>query len=106
MKLSIKDRLYIPQLLPVNGNFSEFALKRSILDKVGITAEDQEKFHIKELPDENRIVWDSEKDLQEPLEVDFTAQEIDFIRKGCEALVDTPKPDDFWLTVEKLYNNN
>lgn len=104
MKLNIKDRLYIPQLLPANGNFTEFSLKRSILGKVGITAEDQEKFQIKEIPEENRIVWDSDKDLQEPLEVDFTAQELDFIRKGCEALVDTPKPDDFWLTVEKLYN--
>lgn len=104
MKLNIKDRLYIPQLLPANGNFSEFALKRSILGKVGITAEDQEKFKIKEIPEENRVVWDSEKDLQEPLEVDFTAQELDFIRKGCEALVNAPKPDDFWLTVEKLYN--
>ena len=104
MKLNIKDRLYIPQLLPANGNFSEFALKRAILSKVGITAEDKEKFQIKEISEENRIVWDSEKDFQEPLEVDFTTQELDFIRKGCEALIDIPKPDDFWLTVEKLYN--
>lgn len=104
MKLHIKDRLYILQLLPTDGNFMEFSLKRSISNKVGITTEEQTKYEFKEVPEENKIVWNSEKDFNEPVEIAFTQDELNYLRKCCEALVDTPKPDDFWRTVELIYN--
>lgn len=105
MKLHIKDRLYILQLLPATGNFMEFALKRSITNKVAITKEDQEKFEFKEVPEENKILWNSEKDACEPLDIDFSQEELNYLRKGCEAIVDSPKTDDFWQTVEKIYDH-
>lgn len=104
MELHIKDRLYIPQILPAQGNFMEFAMKREILKKVGLTKEDQEKYEIKEMPDEGKIVWNTDIDRNEPLAVDFTQAELEYIQKGCEALADKAMPDDFWLTVEKIYN--
>lgn len=106
MKLHIKDRLYILQLLPETGNFMEYSLKRAITNKVAITTEEQTKYEFKEVPEENKIIWNSEKDFKEPVEITFTTEELNYIRKGCEALVETPKPDDFWYTVEKIYNQS
>ena len=82
----------------------EFALKRSITSKIGITDEEQAKYDFKEVPEENKIVWNSEKDANEPVEIKLTQDELQYLRKSCEALVDTPKPDDFWHTVELIYN--
>jgi len=47
MELHVKDRLYFPQLLLQQNTFMEYAMKRAIMKKVGLTAEDQEKFEIK-----------------------------------------------------------
>lgn len=104
MKLHIKDRLYILQLLPATNNFTEFSLKRSITNKVGITAEEQAKYEFKEVPEENKIVWNSEKDAKEPLNIEFTQDELKYLRKSCEAVVDAPKTDEFWHTVELIYD--
>lgn len=104
MELYIKDRIYIPQLLPKGGTFAEFNMKREILKKVSLTEKDREDYNIQEVPEEHRITWDSQKDAKEPLHVEFSQQEIDYMKKACESVVDTPYPDDFWVTVEKIYN--
>ena len=36
MELNIKDRLYIPVILPKDGTFKEFNTKKEILRKIGI----------------------------------------------------------------------
>lgn len=104
MKLHIKDRLYILQILPGTGNFMEFATKRSIIEKVSISAEDKEKYKLNENTEENKLTWDSTIDAENPLEADFSQDELKFLRKSCEAVVDKTMPDEFWTTVEKLYN--
>ena len=104
MELFIKDRLYFSQLLPAQNTFMEFNLKKSIIEKVGLTDEDKKKFEIKEDKEAGKIVWNIEKDMKNPLVVDFTKEEIEYLRKGCEALTNAPFPDDFWVTVEKVYN--
>lgn len=103
MELNIKDRLYLREVLPQQNSFSEFALKKSIIDKVAITQADIEKYSIVEKREEGKIEWNTEMDQKEPLVVDFSQQELDYLKKGCEALVDVPKPDDFWLTIDKIY---
>lgn len=104
MKLHIIDRFNITQLLPETGNFMEYAIKRSIIGKVGITKEDQEKYEIKQDDKTNNIVWNAEKDVSEPLEVTFTQEELNFLQKACENNVDTPHTDQFWHTVEQIYD--
>lgn len=104
MELHVKDRLYFPQLLPQQNTFMEYAMKRGILKKVGLTAEDQEKFEIKEKEDGKGIVWNIEKDIAQPLTVEFTTDELEYIKKGCEALSEQPCPDEFWALVERIYN--
>lgn len=104
MELHIKDRIYIPQLLPQSNSFMGFNLKREITKKVALTAEDQETYKIKEEKEHNRVVWDVEKDQELPLIVDFTKDELSYLKAACEKLAEAPYPDDFWLTVEKIYN--
>lgn len=104
MELHIKDRIYIPQILPKDGTFAEFNIKREILKKVSLTEKDRVDYNIQEVPEEGKITWDSQKDMKEALHVDFSQQEIEYMKKACESVVDTSYPDDFWITVEKIYN--
>jgi hypothetical protein len=104
MNLNIKDRFYIPQILPKDGSFNEFNLKRSVIAKVAITEKDREKYSIIEHKEDSRIEWDPKKDSENPLSVDFTKEEIEYLKRSCERLVDTAYPDEFWITVEKIYD--
>lgn len=104
MELNIKDRLYFAQILPASNSFLDYATKKSIINKISISEEDKEKFKIVENAQEGRITWDVEQDLANPLAVDFTAQELDYLKRGCEALTESARTDDFWVTVEKIYN--
>jgi len=105
MKLNIKDRIYFPQLLPQNNSYMDFNLKKSILAKVALTDRDKETYNIQENQDQHSITWDSKKDHEEPLEVEFSKEELAYLRKACEGLSDTAYPDDFWSVVEKIYEN-
>ncbi len=104
MKLHIKDRIYFPQILPKENSFMDFNLKKALLQKVGLTDKDRDEFGIKEDRENGRITWDAEKDQKNPLDIKFTEQEIAYLKKGCEALSSSPYPDDFWVFVEKIYN--
>lgn len=42
--------------------------------------------------------------MEQPLVVEFSKQEIDYLKKSCEALAESAYPDDLWATVEKIYN--
>lgn len=104
MELNIKDRLYFSQLLPANNTFLDFVTKKAIIEKIAITEKDKEEFDIKEVPNEGRITWNIEKDMANPLVVEFTPQELEYLKKGCEQASETSHPDNFWATVEKIYN--
>lgn len=102
MELQIKDRLYIPAILPKEGNFKDFNLKKEILRKIEISETEREAVGLKENPDNNRIEWDVKKDT--PLCVDFTSDEMDYLKRSCEKMSDENLPDDMWGCVEKIYN--
>lgn len=103
MKLNIIDRICIPMILPQENTFMDFNLKRGIVSKVAITQEDIEKYNIKEDVANKRTTWDANIDRDNPLEVDFSKAELDYLKAACEKLADTPSPDNVWATVEKIY---
>lgn len=102
MELLIKDRLYIPAFLPKEGNFKDFNTKKSILGKIEITQDERQAVGLKENTDTKRIEWDVEKDT--PLVVNFSADEMQYLKTSCEKISDQSLPDDMWQTVERIYD--
>jgi len=102
MELQIKDRLYIPALLPKEGNFKQFNLKKEIMRKIEISEEERSRVELTQNTETHRIEWNTEKDL--PLTVDFSSEELDYLKVSCEKISDEALPDDMWGTVEKIYN--
>lgn len=106
MELHIKERLLIPSILPEKGNFMEFNLKKSIIQKVAITEKDKTDYEIVEKKDERRIEWNVQKDLETPLAVDFSQDELNYMRKACETISEQQLPDEVWGVVEHIYNES
>jgi hypothetical protein len=102
MELQIKDRLYIPALLPKEGNFKQFHLKKDILKKIEISEEERERVELTQNQENKRIEWNTKKDT--PLSVRFSADEMEFLKQSCEKISDEALPDDMWATVEKIYD--
>lgn len=70
---------------------------------MAITQEDTEKYNIKEDVENKRTTWDINADRENPLVVDFTREELAYLKAACEKLAETPAPDNLWTTVEKIY---
>lgn len=103
MELSIKDRLYIPALLPKEGNFRQFNLKKEIQRKIEISESERTELNLRENEQTKRIEWDTEKDT--PVHIDFSADELTYLKEVCEKLSDETLPDDMWATVERLFDS-
>ena len=102
MELSIKDRLYLPNFRPAKGTFMDFNLKKSILRKIEISEEERKEINFRENMEESRLEWDVEKET--PLNVDFSKEETDYLRKSFEKISDEELPDDMWETVKRIYD--
>lgn len=102
MELVIKDRLYIPALLPKEGNFRQFNIKKDLLRKIEITEDERKSIALKENQDTKRIEWDIDKEI--PLIIEFTSEEMGYLKQSFEKISDEQLPDDMWAVVEKVYN--
>ncbi len=102
MELTIKDRLYLPTFLPARGNFKDFNLKKEILRKIAIGDEERKEINLRENAEDKRIEWDVEKEKQ--LAVEFSKDEMEYLRIACEKISDEELPDDMWSTVETVFN--
>ena len=102
MELSVKDRLYLPSFLPARGNFKDFNLKKEILRKIAIPDEERKAIGLHENAEDKRIEWDVEKDT--PLVVDFSADEMQYLKTSCEKISDQNLPDDMWQTIERVFD--
>lgn len=102
MELTIKDRLYLPAIFPKEGNFRDFNIKKDIRQKIDISSAERKEIGLHESEESGRIEWQNEKET--PLFVDFTSQELEYLKAACEKISDQNLPDDMWSTVEKVYN--
>lgn len=104
MELLIKDRIFFAKLLPECKNFLEFNLKRNLLKKIEITEADKEKYEISQDAETGTIRWNPKTDSENPLVVDFSANELALIKRGIEAIDGQPLPDELWQTAEKIWD--
>ena len=104
MDLHIKDRLLIPSIFPERGNFFDFNFKQSIARKFAISEQDRIDYEIVEKKEETRIEWNDQKDAETPLVVEFSKEELDYMRRSCEAIAEQQMPDEMRAVVERIYN--
>lgn len=111
MKLFVKERIVLPTIFPEKNTFAKFNLKKSILNKVALKDKDIKKYEIKSEAIEgegnsSKLQWNVDKDLKEPIEVDFTKDELEYISQSCEAISDQEINDDVWEVVSRIYDES
>ena len=82
IKLNVKNRLLLPELLPKKDSMVTMLVVKGILDKINFTTSEQKKFGFSN--DNGRIVWknDISKDFS------FTDTELKVIKDAIKGLDD------------------
>jgi hypothetical protein len=81
MKLNIKERLMMLELLPEKGALLTMTNKRNIIKKVDFSSEEIETFEIKQ--NEKGITWKNE---EKPKDVDFNSEELKLLKDSVDEL--------------------
>ena len=85
MKLTLKERILIQQILPQKGNMLEMLTIKSIVKKVEVTEEESKKFEI--TAKGNSIVWNAEgKDAK--FEIEFSEGELKVLKDAVVEMND------------------
>lgn len=82
IKLSLKERLVISELLPQQGSITEQITARAIIKKVEITSDEVDKWEIRDI--ERGVVWNAAK--AEDLEYELNKTELQLLKSGVEKL--------------------
>ena len=90
MKLSLKDRLALPFIMPQSSRYIERMLIQSILHKTEITAKEIEQFEISET--EIGIVWNKDKTID--IDIELTKEEMAILSKAAKAADESEKVTD------------
>ena len=86
MKLNVVERLMLMPLLPQEGSFVTLRLVRTMVQKIGMSAEELKEFDIKESADSDKkiITWNKKGDMEKDLK--FEDKEIEVIVKALNDL--------------------
>nr|DAH30553.1 MAG TPA: hypothetical protein [Bacteriophage sp.] len=82
MKLNVKERLAILQMLPEYGSITEMVDMMEIVKKVRITSEEKDVINYKEAG--SVITWDINKDLG--IDIEFKHDEIGILKSAVKRL--------------------
>ena len=69
LKLTLFERIYLPDVLPAKGSFTEAIIITDIKSKVAITQEEVKKYNVQSI--DTRITWEGNP------EVEFTFSELE-----------------------------
>lgn len=76
MRLTIKDRLVLPDILPEQGGMLDMILVRSIIGKIVLTAKEITDFEVEQ--EGNSLKWNMEKDTG--VEICFEPSELELLK--------------------------
>lgn len=82
MKLNVKDRLVILNLLPNQGSILELTESINIANLVKLTDKEKEEINYKVV--NNSVYWDISKDIE--LDVDFNSEQINLLKSKVKEL--------------------
>ena len=102
MELSVKDRFTCRPFCRHGATSRTSTSKKEILRKIAIPDEERKAIGLHENAEDKRIEWDVEK--EKPLAVEFSGDEMEYLRKACERISDEELPDDMWATVSRIYD--
>jgi len=105
MKLGVKDRLMIAQILPREGNLIAQRIMRDIGQKTELTQEEMDEVKMKPTP-AGGVAWDDklEKFLGQK-NIKFTDVEIEFLKDRVKKLDEEKKVTrDTFLLCERIHN--
>lgn len=98
MKLSIKDRLLIGQLLPKQGKRIEMIIAQSIIESINFTSKEITDFEIKDV-DGGGVRWNTAKSIE--ADFPFTTEQLDLLKVGIKKLDDEAQ---FTIDLLPLYD--
>ena len=110
MKLHVKERFLIPQLLNSAGspklNFKQYAAKKEFLKQVELTEKDKHFYEFVFDKETESFKWNVKTDQNNPIEITVSQDMKDVIVLICETIVDpeAQNDDNYWQIVEKLYD--
>lgn len=106
MKLYIKDRIYLLNILPQKViSYKTFSIKKELINKISISEEDKEKYKIETGDDENKTVkWDYKYDQENPLELSLTEDLANYLKTACESVSENEYTDDIWNLIERIFD--
>ena len=83
VKLSVKDRLQLPGLLPQQGSMIDLEISSNIRDNIKFTPKEIEQLQFKDRPN-GGLTWLPAG--EKPFEVEFEKSEIKLIKQGIAQL--------------------
>lgn len=83
MKLSIKERILLSQILPKKGRLIEMSLANSIAKKVMMQSSEIEDYEIKDT-DNGGVTWNPKKAID--IDVEFTISEREILKGAVNKL--------------------
>ncbi len=101
--LGVKDRLYIPQLLPEKGTYLDLLTAKHIERKVEFSSEELAELKIRQ-GGGGIITWDVE--AEKPLQLQLTEQEQELLNVHIDRKSEAGELPYYMIeTIEKLKNN-
>ena len=97
MKLNVLERFQTLNLLPEEGNIATMRMRLKLIEKIGLTAEEIEKYEVRPGETEGTMRW-NEKGLEE-IEIDLKGPEIAAIAKNLKKLNEDEKLTQLHLTL-------
>jgi hypothetical protein len=88
IKLTLLDRLMIPNILKKEGNYSQMIINKDITQKCQLTQKELKEFEIIEFG--NQLRW-NEKGSKASFLIEFSELELNEIREGLKKLNDENK---------------
>ena len=88
MELTIIERFMALNILPEEGNVIKMRMRLKLIEKLGLTNDEMEKFEVKQLDDGN-VKW--RNDLPQETEVDLKGPEIAAIGENLKKLSEDDK---------------
>lgn len=101
MKLTFKERIIIPNILPKKGGFDDLIVKDDLKNKIVITQNEMDKYDLQTLPN-GEVRFKKEGEIDE-LEFPLTTRETSMISEVLKKMNEEKTLDDELISLYKKF---